>query len=298
MSKFLLNLLLQISKICQKFKFQTKFERILFLELWPISNFWPSRGYLPSSPTGSLSPSPLGLSFPVDPARPASPLTAAQAPPDFLLPQDKADRVPPPACAAPRRSPPPSASKIAEALTPHHFPPPGRSPPEMAHNGAPLHRRLPSLVGRHRSSPRPYKRHLSTPPPSHRPDVLPLSFPPLLSSTVITAVAEPDAAGETPLHRLPTCGDPTVELAGPSFPSPAPWLELSGTGAAGARAPVCSYAQQCPPVQGGLVAPRSIALWTESTDFPSKNNSKKSNFLTFLGKFAEKPLEVQTFITF
>jgi hypothetical protein len=41
------------------------------------------------------------------------------------------------------------------------------------------------------------------------------------------------ATDETPLHRLPTRGDPIVELACPSFPSPAPWLELSGTGAAG-----------------------------------------------------------------
>jgi hypothetical protein len=131
--------------------------------------------------------------------------------------------------------------------------------------------------------------------PQTSPTSSPLSFLPPLSSTV---VVEHNAAGETPLHCLLTRGDPAIELAGPSFPSPAPWLELSGTGAAGARAPVCSYAQQCLPVQGGLVAPRSIALWTESTDFPSKNNSKKSNFLTFLGKFAEKPLEVQTFITF
>jgi hypothetical protein len=61
MSKFLLNLLVQISKICPKSKFQIKFERISFLELWPSSGFWHSRGHLPSSPTGPLSLSPLGL---------------------------------------------------------------------------------------------------------------------------------------------------------------------------------------------------------------------------------------------
>jgi hypothetical protein len=52
-------------------------------------------------------------------------------------------------------------------------------------------------------------------------------------------------ACETPLHRLPNRGNPVIELACLSFPSPAPWLELSGTGAAGGRAPVSSRAWQC-----------------------------------------------------
>jgi hypothetical protein len=91
----------------------------------------------------------------------------------------------------------------------------------------------PLMAGYLRSSPRPYKRCPSTPPPSHRPSVLALSFPPLLSSTAVTIVAESAAAGETLLHRLSARGDPAVDLAGPSFPSPAPWPELSGTGAIG-----------------------------------------------------------------
>jgi hypothetical protein len=41
------------------------------------------------------------------------------------------------------------------------------------------------------------------------------------------------ATGETPLHRLPSRGNPVVEFTCPSFPSSAPWSELSGTGAAG-----------------------------------------------------------------
>jgi hypothetical protein len=142
-SKFLLNLLVQISKVCKKCKIQIKFERILFLELWPSSGLWPSHGRLPSSPTGPLSPYPLGLSLLGGPACPTPPLTAARAPLDFLLPQDEADRTPPPAGAAPRQLPPPSAFELAGALTPHHFPPPGRSPPEIAHIGAPLRRGLP-----------------------------------------------------------------------------------------------------------------------------------------------------------
>jgi hypothetical protein len=123
------------------------------------------------------------------------------------------------------------------------------------------------MIGHIRSSPRPYKRCPSTPPPSHCPGVLPLSFPPLLSSTVVTAFAEPDVAGEMPLHRLLTHGDPTVELAGPSFPSLDPWPELSDIGVARGRAPVSSRVWQWPPVHGGPVAPRSTAPWTESMGF-------------------------------
>jgi hypothetical protein len=55
------------------------------------------------------------------------------------------------------------------------------------------------------------------------------------------------AAGETPLHR----GNPVIELAYSFFPSPAPWSELSGTGAAGGRAPVSSRAWLWPPVHDG-----------------------------------------------
>jgi hypothetical protein len=141
-------------------------------------------------------------------------------------------------------------------ITSHHR----RIPSETAHNGAPLRRRL-------CSSPRPYKRHPGTPPASHHPYVLPLLFPPLLNSTAVTAITEPDAIGEMPLHRLPTHGDPAVELTGPSFPSPFPWPELSSTVAARGRAPVSSRAWQWPLVHGGLIAPWSTASWTESTDF-------------------------------
>jgi hypothetical protein len=137
MSKFLLNLFVQISIVCQKSKFQIKYERILFLELWPSSGFWPRRSHIPYSLTGPLSPSPLGLGLLSGPACPTPPLTAAWAPPDFLLPLDELDRAPPPACAAPHRPAPPSTSEMARALTPHHFPPPRRSTPERAHNGRP-----------------------------------------------------------------------------------------------------------------------------------------------------------------
>jgi hypothetical protein len=59
------------------------------------------------------------------------------------------------------------------------------------------------------------------------------------------------ATGETPLHRLPSRGNPVIELACPPFLSPTPWSELSGTGAAGHRASVSSRARQWLPVHGG-----------------------------------------------
>jgi hypothetical protein len=61
------------------------------------------------------------------------------------------------------------------------------------------------------------------------------SAPPLSPHHALTAthLTRGSTAGETPLHRLPTRDDPVVELTCPSFPSPAPWSELSGTGVAG-----------------------------------------------------------------
>jgi hypothetical protein len=198
MSKFLLNLLVQISNVCQKPKFQIKFERILFLELWPSSGFWPSGDHLPSSPTGPLSPSPLGPSLPAGPTCPAPPLTAARALPSFLLPQDEADRALSLACATPHRPPPPSTSEMARALTPHHFPSPADPLPKWLIMELHYATAYPSMDDRLCSSPQRYKRCSSTLPPSHCPGVLPLSFPPLLSSTAVTAVAEPDTAVEQP----------------------------------------------------------------------------------------------------
>jgi hypothetical protein len=78
--------------------------------------------------------------------------------------------------------------------------------------------------------------------------------PPLSSQRAPAAAAVPSrgsAAGETPLHHLPNRGNPVIELTCPSFPSPAPWSELSGTGATGGRAPMSSRARQWLPVHGG-----------------------------------------------
>jgi hypothetical protein len=77
---------------------------------------------------------------------------------------------------------------------------------------------------------------------------------PSLSPQRALAVALPSrgsATGETPLHHLPSRGNPVIELACPPFLSPAPRSELSGTGAAGCRALVSSRARQWPSVHGG-----------------------------------------------
>jgi hypothetical protein len=64
-------------------------------------------------------------------------------------------------------------------------------------------------------------------------------------------LSQSSTASETPLHHLSSHDNPVIELACPSFPSPAPQSELSGTRAVGSRAPVSSRARQWPPVHGG-----------------------------------------------
>jgi hypothetical protein len=140
MSKFLPNLLVQISKICQKSKFQIKFKRISFLELWPSSSFWPSRGHLPSSPTSPLSPTPLGLGLPTDPAYPA-----------WLL----------------------KWLEHSPLITSHH---PVVPLPKWLITEIHYATTSPSMVGCLCSSPQPNKRRLSTPasqtPPRHPPPLI------------------------------------------------------------------------------------------------------------------------------
>jgi hypothetical protein len=69
-------------------------------------------------------------------------------------------------------------------------------------------------------------------------------------------------------------------------------------GAARGRAPMSSGTWQWPSVHGGLGWRGPQPRGPSPRISPSKNNSRKSNFSIFLGKFAEKHLELQTFITF
>jgi hypothetical protein len=111
MSKFLRNLLVQMSKVCQKSKFQIKIERILFLESghfrFPAQ---PRHTSLPppSGPaTAHLSPSPFRPSLPCPVSRPTV----------FLLQKPDQSLPPAPTCAAAAPMTPP-IPKMAL-----HFPP-------------------------------------------------------------------------------------------------------------------------------------------------------------------------------
>jgi hypothetical protein len=90
-----------------------------------------------------------------------------------------------------------------------------------------------------------------------------------------------------PFHRLPSRGNPAIGLAYLPFLSPAPRSELSGTGAAGGRAPVSSQARQWSLVHGGpgWRGPRTRGLGPRV--FLSKTIPRKSNF----GHFALRPFD-------
>jgi hypothetical protein len=152
MSKSLLNPLVQISTICQKSKFQIKFEKVLLLELGRAPVFGPApwamafgRLALPL-PTG---PRPLGR--PSLPSRPRWPRVGGALPACRLLHGEMLHLAPPlplsmpGSHAGPTRSssslgrpllpPPPSAAsapvtaRAPPLITPHHHP--SRSPSEM-----------------------------------------------------------------------------------------------------------------------------------------------------------------------
>jgi hypothetical protein len=70
-------------------------------------------------------------------------------------------------------------------------------------------------------------------------------------------------------------------------------------GAAGGQAPVELRVRQWLPVHGGPEPGVVHIPWTQYTEFPiQKQFWKLSEHLFFPGKFAEKPLELQSFISF
>jgi hypothetical protein len=81
------------------------------------------------------------------------------------------------------------------------------------------------------------------------------------------------------------------------FPSSLPCLATPATEAAEGRALMSFGMRQW---RRSMVYWASMvhSPWTESTDFPIQKLFKKIQFSDFLGKFVEKPLELQTFITF
>jgi hypothetical protein len=90
---------------------------------------------------------------------------------------------------------------------------------------------MPAIEGAWSPPPRlrPIKGHPALGEDSHTSNAPPLSPQRALA---VALPSRSSAAGETPLHHLPSRGNPVIELAYPSFPSPAPRSELSGTGAA------------------------------------------------------------------
>jgi hypothetical protein len=165
MSKSLSNLLVQILKVCQKSKFQIKFEKVLFLKLGPTPVFSQAAPTSFSS-TGSLSLSPLGLGLSVGLACPLGPAGRESVAPcplaaSFVGKRLTSRRLRPSPCPADTWAPPghlpPWADHRCHHLTcaratsrhrfhshndqstppPHHSPPPPRSIPFQ--NGHPHH---------------------------------------------------------------------------------------------------------------------------------------------------------------
>jgi hypothetical protein len=214
---------------------------------WPIRTFGPAAAlFFP--PTGYF-PSPL---FPTGP-RPVKPATF------FLLPHwSQSHKAPPPAgLTPPPQSTPtsPLEEKMAASIPLHspinrcHFPS-SITGNRRLQSGAIEAPSTPAIEGTRPPPPRlrPIKGRPALGEDSHT------SNTPSLSSQRALAVAHlsrSSAAGEMPPHRLSSRGNPTIDLACPSFPSPTPRSELSGTRAAGGRAPVSSQAWQWPPVHGG-----------------------------------------------
>jgi hypothetical protein len=287
MSKFLLNLLLQFSRALVYSKIKSLFGKEFFPHFWPNRPngqpahpvFRPSRG--PLFFTNRLLPSPHWASA----SRPAQPALTAQ--PDNLPPPAPEQSAPAATAGRPRAAPwsaPTTSTKgkiMAASLLLH-------SPIKRCHSLSSIlgNRRLqaggieasstPAIEGTCPPPPpprlRPIKGHPTLGEDPHTSNTPSLSPQRALTATLLSRRS---AAGETPLHRLPNHGKPVVEFACPSFPSPAPWSELSGTGVAGGRASVSSRAQQWPPVHGGpgWRGPRTRGLgprWTGPT--PSTNS--------------------------
>jgi hypothetical protein len=215
--------------------------------------FRPSHGPFFFFSTGH--PPPLGLSLSAGPAHPHGP-TGRLLPPPAPEPsaQDAATGQP---RAAPRSTPMTSTRRkiMAASILLH-------SPIKRLHSPSPItdNRRVqsraikaPSTPAIEGARPPPPRLHPTKGRPTLGEDSHTSNAPSLSPQHALT-IALPSrgsTASETPLHRLTSLDNPVIELACPSFPSPALLSELSGTGAAGGRAPVSSRAWQWSPVHGG-----------------------------------------------
>jgi hypothetical protein len=254
MSKFLLNLLLQISKTLVYSKIKLLFGKDFFLTFGPIGPaasrllglaaahffLFSTSHFLPPLPTGPRPHGPTGRLLPPPAPEPSAQVAAAGRP-----------------HAAPRSTPTTSTGRkiTAASLLLHspikrcHFPSsiPGN---QRLQSGGIEASSTPAIEGTRPPPPRlrPIKGRSALGEDSHTSNTPPLSPQ---RAPAATLLSRGSAADETPLHRLSNHDSRVIELAYPSFPSPAPWSELSGTGAAGGRAPVSSRARQWPTVHGG-----------------------------------------------
>jgi hypothetical protein len=159
----------------------------------------------------------------------------------LLLHRSRARKPPPPAGLVPPPSSAPTTStggKITTASLLLHFPTKRHPSPSSIHDNRCLQSggieapSTPAIEGTRPPPPRlrPIKGRPALGEDPHTSSAPSLRPHRALAATLPSRVS---TVGETPLHRLPTCGDPVVELAFPSFPSPTHWSELSGTGAVG-----------------------------------------------------------------
>jgi hypothetical protein len=233
-SKFLLNLLVQISKALLYSKIQFLLEKKFSSTFGPIDPV-ASRPIRPSGHT-------------------AQPVIF------FLLPHwSRARKPPPPASLAPPPWSAPTTStgwKIMAASLHLHSPikrcpSPSSIPGNWClQSGGVVAPSTPSIEGTRSPLPllQPIKGCPTLGEDPHTSSASSLSPHHALTTAV---PSRGSTAGETPLHRLLTRGDPVVELAYPSFPSLTPWSELSSIGADGGQALVSSQAWQWLPVHGG-----------------------------------------------
>jgi hypothetical protein len=235
------------------FKNQILFRKEFFCHFWPIRPFGPAVAHFLFFSTAHSPPFPLGLSLSAGPAHTHGPTSRLLPPTPEPSAHDAAGRP----RAAPWSTPTNSTGRkimassilLQSPIKRRHFP-----------SSITGNRRLQS--GAIEAPSTPAIEGARPPPPHLRPikacpvlgeDSHTSSAPSLSPQHALTVslLSRGSAAGETPLHRLPSSGNPAIELACPPFLSHAPWSELSGIGVAEGRAPMSSRAWQWLPVHGG-----------------------------------------------
>jgi hypothetical protein len=254
MSKFLLNLLVQISKalVYSKIKFYSKKNS-------PVT-FGPAAAHFLFFSTSHFPPFPLGLGLSAGPAHPHGPTGRLLPPASEPSAHDVAGRP----RAAPwstlttstRRKIMASSILLQSPIKRRHFPS-SITGNRRLQSGAIEAPSTPAIEG---ARPPPPRLRTIKARPALGEDSYTSNAPSLSPQRAVALSSRGSAAGETPLHCLPSRGNPAIELACPPFLSLAPWSELSGTGE------LPSAAMAAGPRWTGPT--RSTDSWTWSTGFP------------------------------